>query len=239
MESSSDYSDNSSSELDELKSNIEQLDKFVEYVDYFKKVVASNYELYQYRIDNYKKEIKDLKKKLEKREKEEIISKTVVPGPDGNPITITKFRVNVPIEIKYPPYSSDDDLDEDNEEEETDVPLYQLSAIVAYTMDRAYYNKCHNDAKAVIDDQIMKKFTIYKIGKPPIYISIEDKTLKFGRYDISNTMKRAAEVMRNFKKSAKLVHKHTFNILKAYAEELQKDDYDEKKLEMFNHMFEN
>ena len=81
-------------------------------------------------------------------------------------------------------------------------------------------------------------FTCFKIGKPPIYVSYDDKILKFGRYDVANSMSRAAEVMRNFKKSTKFVHKHTFMILKAYAEEISKGDNDNKKLEMFNHMFE-
>ena len=129
---------------------------------------------------------------------------------------------------------------EEEEEEEIEVehPLYQLSAVVAYTMDRAYYNKCHNDAKAILDDEIWRKFSVFKYGKPPIYISIENKTLKFGRYEIATTLKKQAAIMKNFKKSVKLANKQSFYIFKAYAEELQKDDYDEKKLEIFNHMFE-
>ena len=128
--------------------------------------------------------------------------------------------------------------EEEEEEEDVAAPLYQIGAVVAYTMDRAYYNKCHNDAKAILDDRLMWNFNVFKEGKPPIYISIEDQTLKLGKYDIVKNMKRAAKIMHNFKKSVKLVNKHTLNILKAYAEEISKGDNDNKKLEMFNHMFE-
>ena len=137
--------------------------------------------------------------------------------------------------------AEDKEEEQDEEEEVKDLkfPPYQISAIVAYTMDRAYYNKCHNNPQAIIDDQIMRNYTTFKFNeKTPIYISIEDKTMKFGKYEIFTTMKGSVKIMHNFKKSVKLVNKHTFNIFKAYAEGLQKDDYDETKLEFFNHMFD-
>ena len=137
--------------------------------------------------------------------------------------------------------AEDKEEEQDEEEEVKDIefPPYQISAIVAYTMDRAYYNKCHNNPQAIIDDQIMRNYTTFKFNeKTPIYISIEDKTMKFGKYEIFTTMKGSVKIMHNFKKSVKLVNKHTFNIFKAYAEGLQKDDYDETKLEFFNHMFD-
>ena len=220
MESSSDISSSDCSDSEDsfpgidFKSNKKVLDGYLKIVN---DTITQAYQFYEGKIANYKKENEEQKAELEKKALEISRLKSIIAN-------------------------CAEDKEEQNEEEEVkdiEFPPYQISAIVAYTMDRAYYNKCHNNPQAIIDDQIMRNYTTFKFNeKTPIYISIEDKTMKFGKYEIFTTMKGSVKIMHNFKKSVKLVNKHTFNIFKAYAEGLQKDDYDETKLEFFNHMFD-
>ena len=117
---------------------------------------------------------------------------------------------------------------------------YHLCQVVEYTTDNSYYKRDHNRTM-FIEDPIESKIIVIqdKNKKPPLYISIDDKILKFGRYQaVERPFKANCVWFNELDLKTKFVHKHTFDILKAYAQELLQEEIDEKKLEMFNHMFE-
>ena len=117
---------------------------------------------------------------------------------------------------------------------------YHLCQVVEYTTDKKYYDRDHNRA-IIIENPIENKIIVVqdKNKKPPLYISIDDKILKFGRYQaVERPFKANCVWFNEHDLKTKFVHKHTFDILKAYAQELLQEEIDEKKLEMFNHMFE-
>ena len=119
------------------------------------------------------------------------------------------------------------------EEEMSDLTFYQLVQFAAYTMDKSYYNKYRNNPDK--NDDIKQESILIKNKdeEPPIMISINNKTLKFGKYVIvnkptSNSFGLHIDYM------VKLVNKQTFNVFKAYAEQLRNGIDNEKKRELFN-----
>ena len=116
---------------------------------------------------------------------------------------------------------------------------YHLCQVVEYTTDREYFERDHNRA-IVIENPIENKIIVIqdKNKKPPIYISIDDKLLMFGRYQaVEKPMKANMIWLNEMDLQTKFVYKHTFDILKKNAEDLQKEEIPNEALEFFNHMF--
>ena len=117
---------------------------------------------------------------------------------------------------------------------------YHLCQVVEYTTDKKYYDRDHNRA-IIIENPIENKIIVVqdKNKKPPLYISIDDKLLMFGRYQVVDKPMKANVIWLNeLDLKTKFVYKHTFDILKKYAEELLKEEINDEYLKMFNHMFE-
>ena len=103
---------------------------------------------------------------------------------------------------------------------------YHLCQVVEYTTDKKYYDRDHNRA-IIIENPIENKIIVVqdKNKKPPLYISIDDKLLMFGRYQaVEKPMKANMIWLNEMDLQTKFVHKHTFDILKKYAEDLQKEE---------------
>ena len=117
---------------------------------------------------------------------------------------------------------------------------YHLCQVIEYTTDKEYYERDHNKA-IFIENPVENKIIVIqdKNKEPPIYISIDDKLLMFGRYQaVDKPMKANIIWLNEMDLQTKFVYKHTFNILKKYAEDLQKEEIPNEALEFFNHMFE-
>ena len=117
---------------------------------------------------------------------------------------------------------------------------YHLCQVVEYATDKKYYDRDHNRA-IFIENPIENKIIVIqdKNKEPPIYISIDDKLLMFGRYQaVDKPMKANMIWLNEMDLQTKFVYKHTFDILKKNAEDLQKEEIPNEALEFFNHMFE-
>ena len=117
---------------------------------------------------------------------------------------------------------------------------YHLCQVIEYTTDKEYYERDHNKA-IFIENPVENKIIVIqdKNKRPPIYISIDDKLLMFGRYQaVEKPMKANMIWLNEMDLQTKFVHKHTFNILKKCAQDLQKEEIPNEALEFFNHMFE-
>ena len=117
---------------------------------------------------------------------------------------------------------------------------YHLCQVIEYTTDKEYYERDHNRA-IFIENPVENKIIVIqdKNKEPPLYISIDDKLLMFGRYQaVDKPMKANMIWLNEMDLQTKFVYKYTFNILKKYAEDLQKEEIPNEALEFFNHMFE-
>ena len=117
---------------------------------------------------------------------------------------------------------------------------YHLCQVIEYTTDKEYYERDHNRA-IFIENPVENKLIVIqdKNKEPPLYISIDDKLLMFGRYQaVDKPMKANMIWLNEMDLQTKFVYKHTFDILKKNAEDLQKEEIPNEALEFFNHMFE-